>query len=222
MPRFPSAAKSAGMLFLAAALMLMPATGWAARESFSYDPPDRQPKGERSRFVNEAPELVFQRLWTWLEEQSFQIESVNPQDRIVVARYSGDPQPYLDCGTVTLLVDGRPGNPPKRYGANKAEVRTGKTVKGRRYGLLRQMQLDARLMVRVEPRGKGARVYSKAIYVVTQTVNRLRKGGKPDELVGRNVISFMSDKSGKFPKGAICLGNGKLESLPLDIFKKTS
>lgn len=212
---------AAAGLALAAALLVAPSAGWAAKESFAYTPPERAPKGQRSRFVNEAPDAVLQMIWTSLEEQGFRIESVDPQQRLVVARYSGDPRPFLDCGVVTLLVDGRPTDPPKTYSASKAEVRTGKWPKGRRYGLLRTLRLDARLVARVEPRGKGAKIYSDAIYVATKSIHRLRKGGKPDELVDRETISFTSAGSGRFTKGTICVGNGRLEGVVLEPFRKS-
>lgn len=213
----------AGLLL---ALLLVPfEAGVAAEQSFAYTPPERRPKGERTRYVRDDPDGVFQQVWAFLEEQErLRLESVDPQARILVARYSGDPRPYLDCGMVTLLIDGRPAQPPRRYSANKPEVRTAKNPKGRRYGLLRRMQLDARLVVRVEPQGngKGARIHSSAIYVASKTINRLRKGGKADELLDREVISFTSDEVGRFKKGTACLGTGRLEALPLEPFKKIS
>lgn len=207
-------------LVLASALLLLPPAPASAKESFAYTPPEREPKGQRTRFVNEPPDAVLQAIWAALETQGLAIESVNPQERLVVARYSGDPRPFLDCGIVTQLVDGRPTDPPRTYSANKAEVRTAKSPKGRRYGLLRALRLDARLVARVEPRGKGARVYSEAVYVATKSIHRLRKGGKPDELVARETVSFTSTESGRFEKGTVCVGNGRLELLPLAPFRK--
>ena len=112
----------------------------------------------------------------------------------------------------------RPSRRASSRGA-KAEQRTAKTVNRRRYGLLRELDLDIRLVVRVEPRGRGARVYSDAIYVATKTVQRLRKGGVADELVDREVISFRSDTIGRFAKGTVCVGTGKIEAVPLEPFQ---
>jgi hypothetical protein len=215
-------ASRAALLGLALAALLAPAAARAAKESFAYEPPTRAPKGELTRYVDEGPDAVFERVWAFLEQQGFAIESVNPRDRVVVARYGGDPRPYLDCGVVTQLTDGQAADPPKRYSANKAEVRTARNPKGRRYGLMRRLRLDARLVVRVEPRGKGSRVYADAIYVASKTINRIRKGGVPDELLDRDVISFTSERPGQFEKGTVCVGNGKLESVPLNLFKKSS
>lgn len=193
-----------------------------AAESFAYRPPEREPKGERSRFVRDTPDSVLQQVWAYLEEQGLAIETIDPERRLVVARYGGDPRPYLDCGKVELLVDGRPADPPRIYSANKPEVRSARTVDGKRYGLLRRLRLDARLVVEVEPSGKGARARSSAVLVASKQVERLRKGGVPDELVRREVISFRSDEVGRFAEGTTCVSNGKLESLPLQPFRNPS
>ena len=193
-----------------------------AIESFDYLPPERGPKGELSRFVPENPDVVLEQVWAFIEQQGFTLESVNPQERVLVARYSGDPRPYVDCGLVIALQDGKPTDPPRQYSANKPEVRTAKAPKERRIGLMRRMRLDARLVVRVEQRGKGARVFSASTYVAAKSVNRLRKGGRPDELVDQEVISFQSGEEGRFEKGTVCVATGKLEGLPLSLFRKAS
>ena len=77
-------------------------------------------------------------------------------------------------------------------------------------------------MVRVEPRGTGARVFASSIYVATKSISRLRKGGKTDELIDREVISFRSNEEGRFEKGTICVPNGKLEGIALNFFHKGS
>ncbi|MGE3290259.1 MAG: hypothetical protein AB7I59_15225 [Geminicoccaceae bacterium] len=215
---FPTPSRFAALL--AAGLVLTSLSAPAgAIESFDYEPPSRAPKGELSRFVQESPELVLEQIWAFVEQQGFTIESVNPRDHVLVARYSGDPRPFLDCGVVEALVDERPVDPPRQYSANRAEVRTSRSPKGRRVGLLRRLNLDARLVVRVEPRGDGSRVFANSIYVATKSVNRLRKGGRADELIDREVISFQSNEEGRFSKGTICVPNGKLEAVPLNLFK---
>lgn len=191
-------------------------------ESFRYQPPEREPKGGRRRYVDADADAVFAEVWANLESQGLALRSVDPTGRLLVAGLGGDPRPYLDCGSVVLLVDGEPGDPPKTYGAAKAEVRATKTSGKRRYGLLRRLRLDVRLVVRVVPVGKGARVLSEAIYVATKTTHRLRKGGVPDELVSREVVSFNSATRGRFAGGTVCVANGKAEGIPLEPFKKQS
>ena len=208
----------AALLALPLLAALGPAAAPAADE-FDYQPPEREPRGERTRYVDEAPDIVLQEIWNFLEEQGLTIESVDPQTRLIIARYRGDPRPYIDCGKVETLADGRPMNPPRVYSANKDEVRAARTVKGKRVGLLRELRLDGRVAIRVEPRGKGSRVFSLATFVATKSISRLRKGGVRDELIERETISFMSDEAGQFAKGTICVSNGKLEDLPLQRFR---
>jgi hypothetical protein len=222
----PTARRIATLLVLALAPLLSAPASWASEPfetlTFDYRPPEQAPKGERNRYVDEAPEIVFERIWSFLEESGLDIASVDPQQKVIVAQLNGDPRAYLDCGTVIPLVGGAPGQTSKPFSAAKAEIRTTKTVNKRRYGLLRELGLDMRLTVRVEPRGRGARVYSDAIYVATKSVHRLYKGGRLGELLDREVISFLSDSVGKFAKGTRCVGTGKIEALPLVPFKKSS
>jgi len=210
----------------AAAVAVALLLGWqsvaGAVETFVYAPPEREPKGERTRYVDEQPDIVLQEIWTFLEEQGLSIETIDPQQRLVVARYSGDPRAYVDCGRVELQVDSKPTEPPRTYSANKPEIRSSRTIGGKRYGLLRRLILDARLVIRVEPRGKGARVRSAATFVASLQLERLRKGGVPDELVRREVVSFRSYEVGRFAKGTRCVSNGKLEVLPLQRFPRSS
>jgi hypothetical protein len=198
-----------------------PAAG-AGRESFAYEPPKRAPRGGRTRYVDERPDIVFSELEAFLQERGLSLETVDPEAGLLVARYSGDPRLYLDCGKVQALIDDKPMNPPRAYSANKAEIRSARTVRGKRYGLLRQMRLDARLVVQVEPRGKGSRLFSDAVYVTSQQLHRLRRGGVPDELVRREVVGFNSAETGRLAKGTTCVSNGKLEDLPLQRFRKDS
>lgn len=227
-PRLARPAAWAMAVLLPALVAVLPAGGAQAADpafetrTFAYTPPDRAPKGMRSRYVDEAPDIVFARVWTFLEESGLAIASVDPQQRIVVAQYDGDPRSYVDCGVVTPLVNGAPSAEVKPFTAAKPELRTAKTVNKRRYGLLREMGLHVRLMVRVEPRGRGARIYSEAIYVATKSLRRVYQGGRPGELLDREVISFGSDDKGQFSKGTVCVGTGKLEALPLALFRKSS
>jgi hypothetical protein len=223
----PSLARVLAALCLGAAMAFDPMIARSASpkfetQTFAYSPPARAPKGTRNRYVDESADLVFEQVWSHLEETGLTIVSVDPQARILVAQYSGDPRPYVDCGVVSTLVDGAPAEPPREFAGAKAEQRTAKTVNRRRYGLLRELDLDIRLVARVESRGRGARVYSDAIYVATKTVQRLRKGGVVDELVDREVISFRSDSVGRFAKGTVCVGTGKIEGVPLEPFRRSS
>lgn len=219
MPRAKS--WGAAVLLLPALALLAPAEVAAVeRNSFAYAPPERPARGARSRYVDVPTDLAMEQIAARLKAAGFQVIAANPEERLVLAQYGGDPRDYLDCGLVKLLVAGKPGNPPKQYSADRPETRTYRTVRGRRVGLLREMRLDARLAVRVEPRGKGARVTSEAIYVATKAMSRLFKGGVAGPVMIREVVSFKSSEVGRFRKGTRCVSTGRLEELPLEPFKR--
>lgn len=219
--RRPVAATLAGLagLLLAGA----GAASAAERNSFAYDPPDRAPRGPTTRYVELPAEPALNQIVEHLRGQGMTVERVDESQRLIVARFAGDPRDYVDCGVVRMLVNGKAETPPKQYSANRPETRTYRTVRGgRRVGILREMRLDARLAVRVEERGKGARVNTDAIYVLTKTSSRLFKGGEPGPTVSRETASFKSSEVGRFKKGTSCVATGRLEDLATAALRKSS
>jgi hypothetical protein len=194
----------------------------AERNSFAYKPPEDRPKGARTRYVETPPDHLLEQMAGHLRGQGFVVDRVDKRERLIIARFTGDPRDYVDCGVVRMLVDDKPEEPPKQYSANRPETRTYRERRGRRVGVLREMQLDARLAVRVEPRGKGARVTTDAIYVLTKMMSRLHKGGEAGPVVDREVASFKSSETGRFKKGTSCVATGRLEDLPTEPFRKAT
>ena len=194
-----------------------------AIDSFDYTPPERGPKGELSRFVPENPDIVLEQVWAFIEQQGFTLESVNPQERILVARYSGDPRPYVDCGLVTALDDGQPADPPRQYSANKPEVRTCQDPQGAAH---RPVAAHAARRPAGGPgraaRHRGAGVRRSRPTSPPRASTACARVRRPDELVDQEVISFQSGEEGRFAKGTVCVATGKLESLPLSLFRKTT
>ncbi|MFO1039529.1 MAG: hypothetical protein U1E45_22010 [Geminicoccaceae bacterium] len=208
--------------FLAAAAVLAVSAATAQELRSDYTPPDRAPEGSVMRTLQMTPDAAIQAIWADLEAKNFTIETIDPEQRLVVARYSGDPRPFVDCGTVRVIDKLNPAAPPKqKYSANRPETRVQKITRNRQVGLLRKMQLDARLVVRVEPKGKeDSRVTSEAQYVLSLAAHRLRKGGGyDDEVLRRETISFTSDRAGQFDSGGTCVANGKLERMPTATLK---
>jgi hypothetical protein len=192
------------------------------RNSFVYEPPGRPPRGARSHYVEAPADWLMEHMAAHLRELGLVVEQADPSQRSLVAVYAGDPREFVDCGEVRMLVDGRRPRPPRQYSANRPETRTYRVTRGRRVGLLREMRLDARVAVKVEPDGKGVRVTSDVIYVLTKTVSRVYRGGEAGPALDREVMSFVSDEIGRFRKGTSCVATGRLEDLPVLPFKKSS
>lgn len=227
----PTAARSYRRTFAAVVLVLVlsghaaapaPRVATAGHNSFVYRPPERTASGPRTHYVEAPPEWVLDRMAENLKRDGLSVAPREAGDRRLIALYSGDPREFVDCGVVEMLVEGRRERPPKTYSANRPETRTYRVVDGHRIGLLREMRLDARLVVEVEPQGKGTRVTSEAIYVLTKTTSRIYKGGQPGEALDHEVMSFTSSEIGRFKKGTSCVATGKLEDLPTQALKKVS
>jgi hypothetical protein len=213
----------AGVLLVAAILAVGAAsTAEPPRNSFTYRPPERPPRGERNHYVAAPPEWLLDHVAAHLRELGLRVEETNKNERRLIARYSGDPREFVDCGVVEMLIDGQRSEPPKQYSANRPETRTYRAVSGKRVGLLREMKLDARVAVEVEAQGKGSRVTTNAVYVLTKTVSRVYKGGEPGSVIDREVMSFESAEIGRFKKGTSCVATGRLEDLPVVPYRKSA
>ena len=221
--RAPTGAILAGLALVA--LLLPPAPAAAQRagqqgaqqnnssNSFRYAPPQRTPPPRDPRYVELPPDRVLPIIQAGLAEQKLRIEQVDNAQRVIVARFSGDGRDYMDCGTVEMLVDGRRQRPPKVYSANRPDTRTYREIRGRRIGLYRDMSLDARLVVKLDPSGRGTSIRSDAVYVATRSVYQVVRGGDIGALGDREIVSFRSTETGRFAKGTRCVATGKLEEI---------
>ena len=212
----------AGILVGTALLAVGAASAAEPRNSFTYRPPERPPRGERNHYVEAPPEWLLDHVAAHLRELGLRVEETDKNARRLIARYSGDPREFVDCGVVEMLIDGQRSEPPKQYSANRPETRTYRASDGKRVGLLREMKLDARVAVEVEAQGKGSRVTTNAVYVLTKTVSRVYKGGEPGSVIDREVMSFESTEIGRFKKGTSCVATGRLEDLPVVPYRKSA
>lgn len=187
--------------------------------TFRYNPPERRAAGVERRYVELPADRVLAMVQSDLKSRKMLIESIDRAQRTIVARYSGDGRRYMDCGTVEQLLDGKPQRPTKQYSANRPDARTFRVLRGRRVGLYREMLLDARVVIQLEPSGKGTEVASEAVYVVTKSVYQVVKGGGLGMLADREIVSFRSSETGRFEKGTRCVPTGRLEELATAAFR---
>lgn len=161
-----------------------------------------------SALVDSSPAAVLAAVRKRLEAERFTVAYSERED-VVVATYRGNADPYVDCGTIFVFERGM-NAPPTRVPA-VAEQATISAVPGRQLPRAeRAMRLDARVTVQVAPEGPGARVTSRADYVLTKLV---ALEGRPGPQ--REVIAFASGTEGTFGKGTTCRPTGMLEQLPL-------
>jgi hypothetical protein len=177
-----------------------------------YAPPADQPSRPGEGYVGAASaDLIWNQLLDRMNQAGLQVDLADPQRGVMVATYSGDAAPYVTCGSILLYGEGE----PERIDAS-SEATFHRVVRGRPVEIERDLKLDARLAVEVEPRGGEAFVAATGNYVLTKTV--VAEGG-PRRQRGRayEIVSFSTGERGAFSKGTVCQPNGALERTVLDI-----
>jgi hypothetical protein len=191
-------------------LLLAGFAGCASPEppELDYLPPSGQPAGERSVFVRQQPWLVWGNILDHLQQQEAQVSIVDEAGGELVVFYHGDPQPYVDCGwIVTHRGDELDRVPAAASDASFLRKREGEVVT-----LERELRLEARTRVHVEPSGEDAIVRTDSTYKLTKTIS----APGAEQPFHAETIDFHTGESGAFSSGTACQPTGELEHLVFD------
>jgi hypothetical protein len=178
----------------------------------AYAPPTEQPVKPAAGYVGQpAADLIWDQLLDRLNQSDLQVDLADRARGVMVARYSGDPTPYVTCGWILLYG----GGAPEQIDAS-GDASFDRLVRGRSFGIGRDMKLDARLVIEIRPDGDNAFVEATSNYVLTKTVlAEARSGWRQARTY--EVVSFSTGERGEFSKGTVCQPNGALERTVLDI-----
>ena len=182
-----------------------------------YLAPTGLPPSPRSSLVQLNPDLVVGNLVDQLQQGSFTVTHLDEQAGHVVVVYSGDPEPYIDCGWIVAYQTGQ----LQRIPAASATATFDHAVQQDLLELNRELRLDGRMIVDLEPEGPNTVVSTDTTYVLTKTVDAARPSGGSRGR-SRETISFKTGESGKFSKGTLCQPNGRFERAVLDSLPATS
>ena len=176
--------------------------------ALDYLPPSGNPAVTPSAMVRQPSWLVWSSILDHLEQRGVSVEDLDEAAGEMVVRYLGNPEPYVDCGwIVTYRKDELERTPAAVAEASFLRRRDGAAVT-----LERDLRLDARMTVQVEPEGEAAVVRTDSVYVLTKTI----APQAADETLHSETISFPSGESGAFSSGTVCQPTGDLERLVLD------
>jgi hypothetical protein len=182
----------------------------------SYAPPSTAPGEPDPAYAGQPAGLIWNQLLDRLIQSPLEVNLADPERGIVVASYSGDPEPFVSCGWILV----QRGDEVEQVPAS-GEATFRRVVQGRRMEVSRGMKLDARLVVQVKPEDRGAAVDTTSNYVLTKTVLAEERGGRPR---GRahEVVSFSAGGRGEFSKGTVCQPTGAMERIVLDVLPRTA
>lgn len=174
--------------------------------------------GPQSQVVGRVPvsgsaSAALGKLIIGLNGPRYAITHIDRASRFLVVVYSGDPEPFVDCGRIIFARAIASEITP--FEANAAQhVLDYETVQDGRTLLVSQvLRMDARVVVRfTETSETSANVEIRARYVLSKenTITDPINGGVvPSE---SEVISFSSGGSASFGSSAVCRAKGTLES----------
>jgi hypothetical protein len=185
-----------------------------------YLPPSAPPGTPRSALVRQPAFLVWGNVVDRLQqEEGLALEELDEEAQELVVAYHGDPEPYVDCGWLVRYDD---DEPLEQIRASSEETRLVGRLDGRRTELMRHLDLDARMRVRLRPDVDGSVVSTDATYTVTKTLRSQVPEVEP-RVRHEEVITFESGGSTAFKKGGtVCQPTGALEQRVLDALPRTT
>jgi hypothetical protein len=191
-----------------AAVTLLLAGCASVPPELDYLPPSGQPAAERRALVRQQPWLVWGNILDHLQQQGAQVSLVDEAGGELVVVYNGDPQPYVDCGWIVTYR----GDELNRVPAATAHASFLRQRDGEMVALERELTLDARMRVHVEPAGEDAIVRTDSSYVLTKTIGSTEE----EQPLHTETIDFHAGESSAFSSGTACQPNGELERLVFD------
>jgi hypothetical protein len=176
--------------------------------ALDYLPPSGNPAATPSTVVRQPSWLVWSSILDHLEQRGLPAGQLDEAAGEMVVHYEGDPEPYVDCGWIVAYRR----DELERTPAAAAEASFLRRHDGEAVTLERDLRLDARMTVQVEPEGEAAVVRTESVYALTKTI----ASEATDEALHAETISFESGQSGTFSSGTTCQPTGALERLVLD------
>ncbi|MGI9487197.1 MAG: hypothetical protein ACR2RF_15225 [Geminicoccaceae bacterium] len=193
-----------------AVLVVLVAAGCSPSKSLKdmvgYVPPTSFPAQPKRTLVADKPERVWIQLVEFLEASAFQIEHTDEEKNLLIARYSGDPGPYIDCGSIVTHENGTLG----QIAGSAPAVSLNYELEEKPVILNRSLNLDSRIIIRLVGQPQGTVIRTDTTYVVTKTIDVAASSGAIRE-GSRETVSFEAGGRGEFSKGTACQPNGSLD-----------
>ncbi len=192
-------------------LLILALAGCAAsqpsRDLVGYVPPTNLPAQSRQTMVLDDVDNVWSQLAGHLGRAGFEIDHHDLEKKLIIARYSGNPEPFIDCGSIVIHENGALG----QVAAAVEAVSLHQDIDDQPAILNRILSLESRSIIRLAEESRGTMVSTDTTYVVTKIVDIETAAGGIAE-GSRETVSFSAGERGEFSKGTACQPNGVLDS----------
>lgn len=176
------------------------------KDMVGYVPPTSLPAQPKRTLVADQQDQVWTQLLTALEASDFEVAQVDEAKNLLVARYSGNPEPYIDCGSIVTHQNGSLG----QIAGSAASVALNYEVDQKPVILDRTLSLDSRIIIELGDQPRGTVISTDTTYVVTKTIDIKESSGAVRE-GSRETVSFAAGNRAEFSKGTACQPNGSLD-----------
>lgn len=204
---------------LVAALAL---TGCAGKVDY-VRPTSTTSHGFNVKVIDKPRDTVWSTTVPELGKRFFVINNLDKTSGLINVSYSGDPEKYVDCGTVTSYVKNAKGERTYTFAASKAQQNYEVMDEGKLFFIDRRMALEGRVNLIFEDVGATqTRVTANTKYVVSrQRTFTFAANGQTQS--NSDSISFNSGSSATFAgasnQALECTSTGALEREILDAVK---
>ncbi|MGI9499187.1 MAG: hypothetical protein ACR2P3_04060 [Geminicoccaceae bacterium] len=176
------------------------------KDMVGYVPPTSLPAQPKRTLVAEKPEQVWAQLVDFLETSAFKIDHIDEEKNLLVARYSGNPEPYIDCGSIVTHQNGTLG----QIAGSAPTISLNYEIEEKPVVLNRALNLDSRIIIKLADQPRGTIIQTDTTYVVTKTIDVTGPSGTTTD-GNRETVSFEAGGRGEFSKGTACQPNGSLD-----------
>lgn len=176
------------------------------RNMVGYVPPTSLPAQPKQTMLSDRQASVWDNIMSYLDQSAFEIEHVDRDKGLIIALYSGNPEPYIDCGSIVTQENGALG----QIAGSVQNVALNYQIDDEPVILQRALTLNSRIIIRIEEQRNGTVVSTDTNYVVTKTVN-VEEGSGALREGNREVVDFDAGNRAEFSKGTACQPNGSLD-----------
>lgn len=198
-----------------------------ASTQYSVQPPAPISEYNKTKEIARPKDAVWDDAVAALGQRFFVINNLEKSSGLVNVSYSGDPEKYVDCGTVTVVTKG-PGGRTSTFKGAAADTIYMATAAIPPYGMpapvrvRRQTSLEGRVNLIFESiDANRTRVTAATRYVLSRKIS---PDGNAMLQSSSDTASFNANEKGYFPasfdgRALECVSTGALESSILDLVK---
>lgn len=178
----------------------------------NYDQPSTIQPLSNYKEINRPKDAVWNASVANLGKQFYIINNLDKQSGLINISYTGDPERYVDCGTITSYVKNLSGERVYKFPSSRARQSYELLDKRTLFSVDRRTNLEGRINLIFEDLGGNkTRVTANTHYTVTKQADVKNRHGEAGTFTA--TASFNSGGAGKFTgnEDQLCVPSGQLE-----------